>query len=218
MLLARTITQRFYNPTNNRLRTSSNTRNQAIVQADRVNIQRKIMAMMAEIQDVLMFKGKSLRVKMFRMMLGIYKESSNYVSRTAANVQCYNCSEKGHCARNCPKPRNDFLVADATRKEEIKELSKNIFLMARIQPVNTDSDAEPSDDSVFLSEVQTPSNSYVNPLFSKDNQAQKYPKQPKIINDTFGDDQIDSNIIFIEPNVDANSGSVEYDKNVQESY
>ncbi|GJR45021.1 hypothetical protein Tco_1313124 [Tanacetum coccineum] len=41
MLLARPITQRFSNLTNNRLRTSSNTRNQAIVQADRVNIQRR---------------------------------------------------------------------------------------------------------------------------------------------------------------------------------
>ncbi|GKB85687.1 hypothetical protein Tco_0957959 [Tanacetum coccineum] len=39
ILLARTITQHFSNPTNNHLRTSSNTRNQAIVQGDRVNIQ-----------------------------------------------------------------------------------------------------------------------------------------------------------------------------------
>ncbi|GJR93594.1 hypothetical protein Tco_0265768 [Tanacetum coccineum] len=39
LLLARAITQNFSNPTNNRLRTSSNTRNQAIIQGDRVNIQ-----------------------------------------------------------------------------------------------------------------------------------------------------------------------------------
>ncbi|GKB77102.1 hypothetical protein Tco_0943997, partial [Tanacetum coccineum] len=39
LLLARDITQIFSNPTNNRLRTSSNTRNQAIIQGDRVNIQ-----------------------------------------------------------------------------------------------------------------------------------------------------------------------------------
>ncbi|GJU09829.1 hypothetical protein Tco_1132225 [Tanacetum coccineum] len=39
ILLARAITQRFSNLTNNRLRTSSNTRNQAIIQGDRVNIQ-----------------------------------------------------------------------------------------------------------------------------------------------------------------------------------
>ncbi|GKC46338.1 integrase, catalytic region, zinc finger, CCHC-type containing protein [Tanacetum coccineum] len=128
ILLSRAIIQRFSNPTNNCLRTSSNTRNQAIVQG------------------------------------------------TAANVQCYNCSEKGHYARNYPKPR----VWDS-----------------KIQPTNFDSDEGPSYDSAFLSE---------------------YPKQPKIINNTIGDDQIDNNIIFDEPNGDVNSGNVEYDNNIQESY
>nr|GEW04088.1 Gag-Pol polyprotein [Tanacetum cinerariifolium] len=41
LLLARAITQNFSNLTNNRLRTSSNTRNQAVIQGDRVNIQSK---------------------------------------------------------------------------------------------------------------------------------------------------------------------------------
>ncbi|GJY84933.1 hypothetical protein Tco_0498959 [Tanacetum coccineum] len=95
--------------------------------------------------------------------------------------------------------QNDFLVADANRMEEIEEL-------------------RPSYDSAFLNEVQKPSTSYVNPLFAKDKQEQKYPKQPKIINDTIGDDQTDSNIIFDTPNVYINSGSVEYDNNVQASY
>nr|GEU96960.1 Gag-Pol polyprotein [Tanacetum cinerariifolium] len=163
MLLDRAITQRFSNPTNNRLCTSSNTKNQAIVQADRVNIQ-----------------------------------SRN--SGSAVNVQCYNYSEKGHYARNGPKPKvqdskyfmeqillakqdeagvtltdeqNDFLVADASQMEEIYELSANICLMTRIQPTNSDSKAGPSNDSAFLSEVQTPSTSYMNSLFAKDNQEQK---------------------------------------------
>nr|GFC32858.1 hypothetical protein [Tanacetum cinerariifolium] len=39
LLLARAITQNLSNPKNNRLCTSSNTRNQAIIQGDRVNIQ-----------------------------------------------------------------------------------------------------------------------------------------------------------------------------------
>ncbi|GKA57131.1 integrase, catalytic region, zinc finger, CCHC-type containing protein, partial [Tanacetum coccineum] len=144
-------------------------------------------------------------------------------SGTAANVQCYNYSEKGHYARNCLKPRvqdtkyfmeqmllakqdetgviltdeqNHFLFAVASRIEEIKELSANICLMVRIRPANFDSDAGPSYDYAFLSEVQTPSSNYVNPLFSKDDQEQKYWKQTKIINNPIGDDQIDSNIIF----------------------
>ncbi|GKA55012.1 hypothetical protein Tco_0753961 [Tanacetum coccineum] len=189
MLLARAITQRLSNPINNLLRTSSNTRNQVIVQGE--------------------------------------------------------FCEKGHYARNFPKPKvrdskyfmeqmllakqdeagvtltdeqNDFLVADTTRMEEIKELSANICLMARIQPANINSDAGPSYDSACLSEVQNTSTSFVTLLFAKDNHEQKYLKQPKIINNTIGDGQIDSNIIFDEPNVDVNSGSVEYDNNVQASY
>ncbi|GKB63774.1 hypothetical protein Tco_0919960 [Tanacetum coccineum] len=104
--------------------------------------------------------------------------------------------------------------ADASRMEEIEELSVNICLMVIIQPSNFDSDAGLSYDFAFLSEVQTPSTSYVNPLFAKDKQEQKYPKQPKINNNTIGDDQIDSDILFDEPNEDVNSGSVEYDNNV----
>ncbi|GJW44374.1 gag-pol polyprotein, partial [Tanacetum coccineum] len=120
ILLARAITQRFSNLTNNCLRTSSNTRNQAIIQGDRVNIQSRNSG-----ND-----GRNTR-------------------RTTVNVQCYNSSKKGHYARNCPNPRvrdskyfmeqmllakqdeagviftdeqNDFLFANASRMEEIEEL------------------------------------------------------------------------------------------------
>ncbi|GJU58491.1 hypothetical protein Tco_1236257 [Tanacetum coccineum] len=114
--------------------------------------------------------------------------------------------------------QNDFLFADASRMEEIKELSANICLMAIIQPTNIDSEAGPSYNSAFLSEVQTPSTRYVNPLFASDKQEQQYMNQPKIINNTIGDDQIDTNIIFNAPNDDVNSGSVKEDTNVQQSY
>ncbi|GJX84018.1 retrovirus-related pol polyprotein from transposon TNT 1-94 [Tanacetum coccineum] len=221
ILLARAITQRFSNLINNRLRTSSNTINQAIVHGDRVNIQSKNSR-----ND-----GRNIRHSY------VQEES---IKGTTTNVQCYNCSEKGHYARNYPKPRvwdskyfmeqmllakqdearvilideqNDFLFADASRMEEIEELSANICLMARTQPANIDSDTRPSYDFAFLSEVQTSSTSYVNPLFAKDNQEQKYLNQSKTINNTIGDDQIDSHIIFDGPNRNVNSSSVENDNN-----
>ncbi|GKF17980.1 retrovirus-related pol polyprotein from transposon TNT 1-94, partial [Tanacetum coccineum] len=245
-LIARAITQRFFNPTNNRLRTSSNTRNQAIVQADRVQIQSRNSGndgrntRRSYVQEEII-KGNNVQNDAGNIQRTLRTTSSG----TTANVQCYNCSEKGHYARNCPKPRvrdskyfmeqmllakqdeagvilideqNDYLFANASMMEEIEELSENICLIARIQLANIDSDEGPSYDYAFLSEVQTPSTGYVNPLFAKDAQEQKYPKQPKIINNTIGDDQIDSNIIFDEPNGDVNSGSVEYDNNAQESY
>ncbi|GJT34555.1 retrovirus-related pol polyprotein from transposon TNT 1-94 [Tanacetum coccineum] len=200
LLLARAITQNFYTPTNNRLRTSSNTRNQAIIQRDRVNIQSR---------------------------------NSGNARRNTSTVQCYNCSGKGHYARNCPKPRvrdskyfmeqmllakqdeagviltdeqNDFLFADASRMEEIEELSANICLMARIQPADNTSDAGPSYDSAFISEVQSSSNT--------ENEEQMYPTHTKIINSTIGDDQIDSDIIFDSPNGNVNSGSIKKDTHV----
>ncbi|GJR59272.1 integrase, catalytic region, zinc finger, CCHC-type containing protein [Tanacetum coccineum] len=244
MLLAQAITQHFSNLTNNRLRTSSNTKNQAIVQGDIINIHSRnsdndvrntrrsyVQEKISEANSVQNNVGNTQRT--------LQTTSSG----SAANVQFYNYSEKGHYARNCLKPKvrdskyfmeqmllakqdeagvnltdeqNDFLVADVSRIEEIEELSANICLMARIQPTNMESDEGPSYDSAFLGEVHQPSTSYVNQLFSKDNEEQKYPKQPKIINYTIGDDQIDSNIIFDEPNVEVNSGSVEHDNNVLE--
>ncbi|GJR69694.1 hypothetical protein Tco_0015759 [Tanacetum coccineum] len=163
MLLARAITQRFSNPTNNHLSTSSNTRNQAIVQDDKVNIQSRNFG-----ND-----GKNTR--------------RSYVQEEIIKVR------KDEAGVTLIDEQNYFLVVDATQMEEIEELSANICLMSRIQPEKIDFDVGPRYDSAFLSEVQTPSTSYAKPLFAKDNQEQKYLKQPKIINDTIGDDQIDSN-------------------------
>ncbi|GJY36360.1 retrovirus-related pol polyprotein from transposon TNT 1-94 [Tanacetum coccineum] len=115
-------------------------------------------------------------------MLNVQRTLRTSSSRNTSTVQCYNCSGKGHYARNCPKPRvwdskyfmeqmllakqdeagviltdeqNDFFFADALRMEEIKELSANICLMAKIQPTNNTSDAGPSYVSAFISEVQS---------------------------------------------------------------
>nr|GEU39328.1 hypothetical protein [Tanacetum cinerariifolium] len=164
----------------------------------------------------------------------------NIQSRNSGNtstVQCYNCSGKGHYARNCPKPRvrdskyfmeqmllakqdeagviltdeqNDFLFADASRMEEIIDLSANICLMARIQPTNHSSDVGPSYDSTFVSEVQSSS--------INENEEKMYPTHTKIINIAIGDDQIDSNIIFDTPNGNVNRGSVEKDTHVPDLY
>ncbi|GKE02561.1 integrase, catalytic region, zinc finger, CCHC-type containing protein, partial [Tanacetum coccineum] len=154
--------------------------NQAVVQGDRVNIQSKNSRndgrniRRSYVQEEII-EGNNVQNDARNIQRTLQTTSSG----TATNVQCYNCSEKGHYARNCPKPRvwdskyfmeqmflakqdkarvilideqNGFLFADASRMEEIEELSSHICLMARIQPINFDSDAGPSYDSVFLSE------------------------------------------------------------------
>nr|GEV44970.1 integrase, catalytic region, zinc finger, CCHC-type, peptidase aspartic, catalytic [Tanacetum cinerariifolium] len=102
--------------------------------------------------------------------------------------------------------QNDFLFADASRMKEIEGLSVNICLMAKIQPTNHSYDVGPSNDSAFVSEVQSSS--------INENEEQMYPTHTKIINSTIGDDQINSNIIFDTPNRNVNSDSVEKDTHV----
>ncbi|GKA46192.1 hypothetical protein Tco_0738988 [Tanacetum coccineum] len=114
--------------------------------------------------------------------------------------------------------QNDFLIDAIDQMDEIEELSANICTMTRIQPPNIDSDEGSSNDSAFISEVQTPSTSYMNPLFSNSNHEQMYQEQPNIINSIIGDDQINSDIIFDDPNVEVNSGGVEHDKNDHDSH
>nr|GEY11658.1 hypothetical protein [Tanacetum cinerariifolium] len=72
LLLARAITQNFSNPINNRLHTSSNTRNQAIIQGDISKV--GTLVILEEIIDELMFKRKLLRDLMrSRMFKGIFE-------------------------------------------------------------------------------------------------------------------------------------------------
>ncbi|GKB38731.1 hypothetical protein Tco_0883673 [Tanacetum coccineum] len=166
--------------------------------------------MMAEIQDVHMFKRKSLRVPMFRMMLEKFREF--YEPHLQELLQMFSVTTVVRKVIMLV-----IVQSQEFRIQEIDELSANICLMARIQPTNIDSDAGSSYDSAFLSEVHTPSTNYVNPLFAKKNFEQKYPMQPNIINNTTGDDQIDSNIIFDDPNDDDNNSSVKDDNNAHQA-
>nr|GEU88505.1 ribonuclease H-like domain-containing protein [Tanacetum cinerariifolium] len=103
LLLARSITQNFSNPTNNRLLTSSNTRNQAVIQGDRVNIQSRNSGN----------AGRNNRLAYVQEEVVEGSNETGNVQRTLRNsssgntstVQCYNFSGKGHYASNCPKPR-----------------------------------------------------------------------------------------------------------------
>nr|GEU36445.1 retrovirus-related Pol polyprotein from transposon TNT 1-94 [Tanacetum cinerariifolium] len=98
MLLACAITQRDSTPTKNFLRTSLNIRNQAVVQANIVDIQKRNVG-----------------------------NGGRYARRSSDN--------QGESADN---GNNDFLLANASEIEVLKDLSVNICMMARIQQADID--------------------------------------------------------------------------------
>ncbi|GKA68835.1 hypothetical protein Tco_0768752 [Tanacetum coccineum] len=137
-------------------------------------------------------------------MVNIQSRNSGNVGRN--NRRAYVQEEIDEAGVILTDEQNDFLFVDALRMEKIEELSANICLLARIQLADNTSDAGPSYDSTFISEVQSSSNN--------ENEEQMYPTHTKIINITIGDDEIDSDIIFDSLNRNVNSGSIEKDTHV----
>ncbi|GJY69984.1 putative LRR receptor-like protein kinase [Tanacetum coccineum] len=199
MLLARAVTQKFSTPTNNHLRSSSNTRNQVVVQDSQVDIQTK---------------------------------NAGYGK---ANVQCYNCNEKCHYARECQKPKvrdakyfreqmllamkdeagsnltnkeNDFMLDNSYGEDTLEELIAAVMLMARLQLADDNIKNVPSYDAKAVSEVNDS---------SKVHEQVSHVKRKTIIQTT-DDDQIDSNIIFDDPFVENNGGTPGHDSNVHDEY
>ncbi|GJU28257.1 hypothetical protein Tco_1166878 [Tanacetum coccineum] len=147
MLLARAITQRYSTPTNNRLHTSSNTRNKAVIQDGRVDIQSK--------------------------NAGYARNGNRNAGRTNRN--------------QATNAENDNAYGDNT----LEELNAAVIMMARIQPTDDKSDAEPTYD------------------------AESHEKLKTVIH-TSVDEQIDSDIIFDDPYVEDNSGQDEHDSNAHD--
>ncbi|GJY71890.1 hypothetical protein Tco_0475593 [Tanacetum coccineum] len=108
------------------------------------------------------------------------------------------------------------LPADAFKIEELEHLSGNICMMARIQQTDSDSENESSYESAFINEVQNPSTSFMNPLYSQSDHEQMYHQQQKIIKPTIGNDQINSDIILDDPNVEVHDGKFEHDKDAHD--
>ncbi|GJR96525.1 hypothetical protein Tco_0268699 [Tanacetum coccineum] len=129
LLLAKAITQNFSNPTNNRLRASSNTRNQAIIQGDRVNIQSKNSGntgrngkrdyVQKEVVEGMNAPKETGNVqRSLRISSSVFHGTKMIARQKQDEADVIHTDEQ-----------NDFLFADASRMEEIKELGANICLM-----------------------------------------------------------------------------------------
>nr|GEY25522.1 reverse transcriptase domain-containing protein [Tanacetum cinerariifolium] len=108
MLLSRAITQKFSTPTNNHLRTSSNTRNQAVVQDGRVDTQTKNLGHYARDCQ----KPRVCDAKYFKeqMLLAMKDEAGSILK----------------------DEENDFMLDNSYGEETMEELTVVVMLMAQI--------------------------------------------------------------------------------------
>nr|GEV87724.1 hypothetical protein [Tanacetum cinerariifolium] len=90
-ILTAVASSRFHS-TNNQLRTSSNTRNQATIQDDRVIVQ-QVQRRQGKYYSGTMYKGNTTSSR------------GNTTSGQARVVKCYNCQGEGHIARQCTQPK-----------------------------------------------------------------------------------------------------------------
>ncbi|GJT88721.1 hypothetical protein Tco_1070438 [Tanacetum coccineum] len=149
MLLACAITQRYSTPTNNRLHTYSITRNQAVVQADRVDIQRKNVGNGGRyVRRTTDNQGDSARnrnVKKEYCPKARVRDSKYFLEQMLL-------AKKDEAGIMLNAEQNDFLFANAPEIEELKDLSATICMMARLQQADNDSENGPNYDSEFISE------------------------------------------------------------------
>nr|GEX34888.1 hypothetical protein [Tanacetum cinerariifolium] len=129
MLLAQAITQKFTTPTNNCLRTSSNTRNQAVIQDGRVDIQTKNAC----------YGGNGNR--------NAGRQNKNQV------FNARNRNDDNEARSNLKDKESDFMLDNSYGDETLKELTTVVIMMARIQLADDNAESEPSYDTKAVSEV-----------------------------------------------------------------
>nr|GEW42815.1 hypothetical protein [Tanacetum cinerariifolium] len=108
---------------------------------------------------------------------------------------------------------NDFILDNAYGDNTFDELNAAVIMMARIQPTDDKSDAKPTYDAEFISDVNASQIDMINGLLSKNDHEQRHHEKLETIIHTSADDQIDSDIVFDDPFMDNNSGQAEHDTN-----
>ncbi|GKC68264.1 retrovirus-related pol polyprotein from transposon TNT 1-94 [Tanacetum coccineum] len=207
MLLARAITQKFSIPTNNRLHTSLNIRNQAVIQDGRVDMQTKNAGYGGNGNRN---SGTQNRNQAFNA--GNRNDDRNQIKPRVRDAKYFReqmlLAMKDEARSNLKDEENDFMLDNSYGDDTLKEPTAAVIMMARIQPANDNADSEPSYDVNVVSEVNAS---------NKVHEQVNYEKRKTIIH-TSDDDKIDSNIIFNDLYVENNGGTSEHDSNAHDEY
>ncbi|GKF04068.1 hypothetical protein Tco_0034736, partial [Tanacetum coccineum] len=200
MLLARSITQRYSTPTNNRLRSSSNTRNQAVVQDGRVDIQSINIG----------YAGNGNR--------NAGRQNRNQVTNAGNGLvqEQMLLALKDEAGAHLDNEENDFMLNNTYWDKTLWELNAAVIMMARIQPINDKSNAKPTYDAEFIYEVNASQVDMINGLLSKNDHEQRHYEKLETLIHKSDVDQINYDIIFDDPYVVNNSGKVERDTNAHD--
>ncbi|GJY27160.1 retrovirus-related pol polyprotein from transposon TNT 1-94 [Tanacetum coccineum] len=209
--------KKLYKPTNNNLRTSSNSTNKTEDTTPRYN---------NDNQSRQFGNQRTVTVAGARETVGSPVVQQN-------GIQCFNCKGFGHYARECRKPKRvkDYAyhkekmmmckqaeqgvplqaeqadwLEDTDEEIDEQELEAHYSYMAKIQEV---SPAESSSTDTPLEQVQ---NHDENDVFAN---VRRHSEQPESINDTYVLEKDDSNVIPDSSNICTNDNQV--DQNATES-
>ncbi|GJT01900.1 hypothetical protein Tco_0823069 [Tanacetum coccineum] len=182
--------KKIYKPTNNNLRTFSNSRNKNVDNSLRYKNDNQTMQFRNQ---------RILTVVGTRETVG-----SQVVQQTG--IQCFNCKEFDHFAKEFRKPKRqaDWLV---NTDEEIheQELEAHYTYMAKIQEVPT---AYSGTDTEPLEKVQQDAD--YNVFFNE----RQHSEQPKSISNTYVVENVDSNVIPDSPDMCDNN--IQTDQNAED--
>ncbi|GKE69541.1 integrase, catalytic region, zinc finger, CCHC-type containing protein [Tanacetum coccineum] len=168
--------KKIYKPTNNNLKTSSNTNRANQDNSPRIN------------------RGTGYNNQRTVNVAGARENVDTQVVQKS-RIQCYNCKEYGHVSRECQKPKR---AKDATYHKEkmllCKQEEAGVQLNAEQADWKDDTDDEPDDQELEAHYIE-------------------HPEQPESINDTYLEEQGDTNITIDSLDMNTNRETVDQDDN-----